>query len=98
MIIFVDLAYSEHEETGMLAVFTYANELGFEPGLNSPEIALLKTTPDFYGILFFAILKPVFMHEIRRRMLACFEKLANVIQSSPMADFSFDFTEGSFLL
>ena len=33
---FVDLAYSEHEETEMLAVFTYANELGFEPGLNSP--------------------------------------------------------------
>ena len=31
---FADLDYSEHEETEMLAVFTYANELGFEPGLN----------------------------------------------------------------
>ena len=37
------LAYSEHEETEMLAVFTYPNELGFEPGLNSPENPLLKT-------------------------------------------------------
>ena len=35
--IFVDLAYSEHEETEMLAVFTYADELGFEPGFNSLE-------------------------------------------------------------
>ena len=35
---FVDLAYSEHEETEMLTVFTYANELGFEPDLNSPEL------------------------------------------------------------
>ena len=33
----MNLAYSEHEETEMLAVFTYAIELGFEPGLNSPE-------------------------------------------------------------
>ena len=32
-----NLAYSEGEETEMLAVFTYANKLGFEPGLNSPE-------------------------------------------------------------
>ena len=37
MVIFVELAYSEHEETEMLAVFTSANELGFERGLNSPE-------------------------------------------------------------
>ena len=37
MVIFVDLAYSEHAETEMLAVSTNANELGFEPGLNSPE-------------------------------------------------------------
>ena len=34
---FIDLAYSEHKKTEMSAVFTYANELGFEPGLNSPE-------------------------------------------------------------
>ena len=34
----VDLAYSEHEETEMLAVYAYADELGFEPGLNSPEL------------------------------------------------------------
>ena len=38
MVIFVDLAYSEHAETEMLAVSTYANELGLEPGLNSPEM------------------------------------------------------------
>ena len=31
------VAYSEHEGTEMLAVFTYANELSREPGLNSPE-------------------------------------------------------------
>ena len=37
MVIFVDLAYSEHAETEMLAVSTYANELGLEPSLNSPE-------------------------------------------------------------
>ena len=37
-LIFVDLAYSELEETEMLALFTNANELGFEQGLiNSPE-------------------------------------------------------------
>ena len=33
LVIFVDLAYSEHEETEMLAVFTYANELGFYQAL-----------------------------------------------------------------
>ena len=38
LVIFVDLAYSEHAETEMLAVFTYADEPGFEPGLNSPEM------------------------------------------------------------
>ena len=33
LVIFVDLANSEHEETEMLAVFTYANELGFYQAL-----------------------------------------------------------------
>ena len=46
----------------------------------------------------FAILKMVFTHEIRRQMLACFETLANVIQSAPMADFTFGSIKGSFLL
>ena len=32
------------------------------------------------------------------KMLACFETSVNVIQSAPMADFSFGFTEGSLLL
>ena len=32
LVIFVHLAYSEYEESEILAVFTYANELGFEPG------------------------------------------------------------------
>ena len=40
----------------------------------------------------------VFTHEIRRQMLACFETLANVIQSAPMTDFSFGFTDCSFVL
>ena len=35
---FFDLAYSEHDETEMSSVFAYANELGFEPGINSPEV------------------------------------------------------------
>ena len=35
MVIFVDLAYSEHEETEILAVFTYAVESGFQPGARS---------------------------------------------------------------
>ena len=34
---FANFHYSGHKETEMLAVFTYANELGFEPGLYSPE-------------------------------------------------------------
>ena len=38
------------------------------------------------------------MHKIGRQMLECFETLGNVIQSASMADFSFGFTEGSFLL
>ena len=42
-----------------------------------------------------AILKPVFRHEIRRQMSVYFE---TVIQSTPMGNFSFGFTEGSFLL
>ena len=29
----------------MLAVFTYANELGLEPGVNSPEITDIKREP-----------------------------------------------------
>ena len=29
----------------MLAVFTSANQLGFEPGLNSSEVTLLANTP-----------------------------------------------------
>ena len=39
--IFVDLAYSEREETEMSAVYTFANELGFEPGLKLPEYCSL---------------------------------------------------------
>ena len=34
----------------------------------------------------------------RQEILKCFESLANVIQSAPMADFGFGFTGGSFLL
>ena len=45
----------------------------------------------------FAILKPVFRHEIRRQMSVYFETQKTVIQSTPMAEFSFGFTEGSFL-
>ena len=41
LLIFIDLAYSEHEGTEMLAVFTYAKELGLEPGLNSPETSTI---------------------------------------------------------
>ena len=44
-----------------------------------------------------AIPKPVFRHEIRWQMSACFETQQTVIQSTPMAEFSFDFTDGSFL-
>ena len=36
------------------------------------------------------------MHEIRRQMSIYFEQ-KNVIQSTPMAEFSFGFPEGSFL-
>ena len=42
--------------------------------------------------------KPAFKHEIRRQISVYFETLQTVIQSTPMADFSFDFAEGSFLL
>ena len=38
------------------------------------------------------------MHEIRRQMSVYFETYQAVIQSTPIADFSFGFTEGSFLL
>ena len=33
LVIFVDLAYSEHEEKEMLAVFTYADEFGLNQAL-----------------------------------------------------------------
>ena len=36
-------------------------------------------------------------HEIRRQMSVYFETWQTVIQSTPMAEFSFGFTEGSFL-
>ena len=39
--IFSDLAYLLHQETEMLAIFTYADELAFEPGLNLPEHSAL---------------------------------------------------------
>ena len=45
----------------------------------------------------FAILKLVFSHEIRRQMSVYFKTQQDVIQSTPMADISFGFTEGSFL-
>ena len=47
LVIFVDLAYSEREETEMLAVITHANELGFEPGLNSPESFVKRYSNSF---------------------------------------------------
>ena len=46
----------------------------------------------------FAILKLAITHEIRRQMLVYFETSENVIQSRPVTDFSFGFTEGSFFL
>ena len=54
--------------------------------------------PEFPWHSLSAILKPVFMHKIRRQMSVYFENKQSVTQSSPMADFSFGFTEGSFLL
>ena len=45
----VDLAHPEHGETEMLAIFTYANELGFGPGLNSPELSVLLFGTDRNG-------------------------------------------------
>ena len=40
LVFFSDLAYLEHQETEMLTVFTYTDQLAFEPGLNSPEPAI----------------------------------------------------------
>ena len=40
----------------------------------------------------------MFRHEIRRQMSVCFETYQTGIESTSMADFSFGFTEGSFLL
>ena len=51
-----------------------------------------------FGIFLSAILKLVFRHEIRRQMSVYYETYQTVIQSTSMADFSFGFTEGSFLL
>ena len=47
-------------------------------------------------VFLFAILKPVFRHEIKMQISVYFETYENVIQSTPMAGFSFGFTEGSF--
>ena len=41
-VIFVYLAYSEHEETEMLAVFTFADELGFEQALTHLSTELFQ--------------------------------------------------------
>ena len=59
---------------------------------------LLFRNQHIISMAFFAILKPVFRHEIRRHMSVYFETEQTVIQSTPIADFSFGFTEGSFLL
>ena len=40
----------------------------------------------------------MFRHEIRRQVSVYFETQQTVIQSTPMADLSFGFIEGSFLL
>ena len=40
LVFFSDLAYLEHQETEILAAFTYAEQLAFEPGLNLPEPAI----------------------------------------------------------
>ena len=44
-----------------------------------------------------ATLSPVFRHEIRRQMSVYLETQQTVTQSKTMAQFSFGFTEGSFL-
>ena len=46
----------------------------------------------------FTVLKPVFKHEMRRQMSVYVETQQTVIQFTPVADFSFGFTEGQFLL
>ena len=40
-LIFVDLAYSEHQETEMLAVFTYANDIDFCMAPNLFDFSIL---------------------------------------------------------
>ena len=59
---------------------------------------LFRNQHIFYGILSFAILMSVFRHVIRRQMSVFFETWQNLIQSTPLADFSFGLYEGSFLL
>ena len=51
-------------------------------------------------IVSMAVFLSVLMHEVRRQMLACCETLpkCNSVRSGPMADFSFGFIQGSFLL
>ena len=44
------------------------------------------------------ILKPVFRNEIGRQVSVYFETQQTVIQFTPIDDYSFAFTEGSFLL
>ena len=44
-----------------------------------------------------ATLRPVFRHEIRRQMSVYLETQRTVTQSKTMAQFSFGFTDGSFL-
>ena len=64
--------------------------------LSIANVALLKSKQFLWHSLF-AFLKSAFRHEMRRQMSVYFE-LGKLIQSTPLADFSFGFTEGSFLL
>ena len=43
----------------MLAVFTYANKLGLEPGLNSPELSDVFQTEKIFGWFFIVAIKAV---------------------------------------
>ena len=65
--------------------------------LGISNVVLLKST-QFPWHSLSAILKPVFKHEIRRQMSVYFETQQTVLQSTPMADFSFGFAEVSSLL
>ena len=78
-----------------MTVLTFRDVSKFA-GVNPANAALLKSTQFLWHSLF-AILKLVFRHEIRRKMSVYFEIYQTVIQSTPMADFSFGFIEGSFL-